>query len=486
MKGKSIYFLFFLALASIFTACEKDETEPTTLSDSVRVSAFTLSADTTILDNLNTVFFTIDLENGLIFNADSLPKGTNVSALAASITFEDAASAIITQKDTVDFDYVQSNKTKINFTSPVEMLVTSKSGKYTKKYTIQVNVHTVDADLLAWGGMSYSELPGTGTLKKQKTLKYKDVIYCFTQRGEQYQLAVAENPTENWEVNTITWNFTPDLHSLQASPEALYILDTEGNLYTSADGLSWNATGSTYTTLLGYWDNTLLTLSNINGTYCHDYYPRPEGYTPTPVASNFPISGMSDMLTYNSSWMTAPQGMIVGGRTANGTLTGAMWGYDGNRWAMLNNSVTPREGAVFFQYVTFLVDDNWVTTESTAWFIIGGQNDQSALRDVWVSSNYGVTWQKANRSMQLPGYIAPRAFASVIICDEPIENEAAHWMPLDLPQLPIGYAPQRMHSATAENLVPYIYMFSGLAKGGFTYDEVWRGIINRLKFEPIP
>ena len=56
------------------------------------------------------------------------------------------------------------------------------------------------------------------------------------------------------------------------------------------------------------------------------------------------------MLTYNSPWLTSPQGMIVGGRTANGQLTGAMWGYDGNSWAMLNDQLPVREGATFFSF----------------------------------------------------------------------------------------------------------------------------------------
>ncbi len=486
MKGKVKYILFFLAAIALFSACKKEETEPTVLSDSVRVSAFSLAADTAVLDNLNNVFFTIDLENGLIFNADSLPRGTDVSSLAATISFEGASSAIVTQADGTTFDYVKSDDTKIDFTSPVTMEVVSQSGNNSKKYTITVNVHTVDADLLSWGGMSYGSLPGNGSLQSQKTVQYNGMLYCFMQRDGVYQVATALSPKEQWTVTELALNFTPDLTSIRVADNALYMLDAEGTLYSSTDAITWTAIGGTYAAILGEWDNCMLLISKENGSYYHDKYPRPEGYTPTPISSSFPISGMSEMLIYSSTWMTAPQGMIVGGRLANGSLTGAMWGYDGTTWAILSNNIPPREGAMLFPYVTFIVDDNWVTTEQTAWFIIGGKNGQTTLNDVWITSNYGVLWQKAETLMQMPAYILPRSYASVVICEEPANTTPDQWYRMDEPTIPAGYRSMPIRTASSEHLIPYIYMFGGISRDNVVYDQIWRGVINRLRFEPIP
>ncbi|MBR6750286.1 MAG: hypothetical protein IKM10_07355, partial [Bacteroidaceae bacterium] len=82
------YILLFAAICCILPACKKDEDEEKVSTGSVRISAFSLKADTTLLDNLENVFFTIDLENGLIYNADSLPVGTDVSELEVKITTE--------------------------------------------------------------------------------------------------------------------------------------------------------------------------------------------------------------------------------------------------------------------------------------------------------------------------------------------------------------------------------------------------------------
>lgn len=479
------YIILFIASISILSACNSNKKEKFDPSDSIRISAFSLVADSAVLKNLENVFFTIDLENGLIYNADSLPKGTDVSSLAMNITTDSASSIKITTIDTT-FNYIENNKRKVNLNFPVYAEVVSRSGIYTKEYQIKVNVHQMESDRLSWGGVQYSTLPGTGNLTEQSTIQCNGLIYCYTKRDNQYYVATAAHPGDNWEITPLELTFTPQLQSLHAGNNTLYILDNEGALYTSTDGISWSATSNQYAAIIGYLDGKLLTLIQEGEQYYHDIYPRPEGYTPQPIAPNFPVSGHSDMLTYNSSWLTSPQGMIVGGRTADGTLTGSMWGYDGNKWALLNNTIPQREGATFFPYVTFFVDDYWVTTEMPTWFVIGGINEETALRDVWISNNYGVTWKEANSEMQLPGYILSRGYASAIICDEEFDNTIPSWSSIDMMPIPQNYRRIITHSANDNTLVPYIYMFGGVSKDGFAYNQVWRGAINRLRFEPIP
>lgn len=480
------YICLLLATICILPSCKDDDKEEIIASDSVRITSFSLAADTTILDNLENVFFTIDLEKGLIYNADSLPKGTEVTKLKIELKTDDAAYANIKTVDST-YNYLTYSKNAIDFTNPVDVEVGSKSGLYKKKYKITVNVHQIESDRLFWGGMQYSYLPGKGAITKQHTVHFNGLIYCFMLRNGEYTLATAATPSEEWNITTISFPFTPDLLTMRCTDTAMYTLDTEGNMYSSVDGITWENTGAAYAAIIGNFGGTLLTLTQDGDTYYHDKYPRPEGFTPQPVASDFPVSGFSEMLTYNSPWLTAPQGMIVGGRTASGELTGAMWGYDGTTWAILNNSISKREGAAFFQYVTFFVDDNWVTSEKITWFVIGGLNETTALSDVWTSNNYGVTWQRAGSELQIPGYILGRGYASVIVCDEPIESsDDPTWRPLDTYPIPQGYRSEPMYSKVEERLVPYIYMFGGEGISGTTYDQVWRGIINRLRFEPIP
>lgn len=479
------YILLFAAICSILPACKKDEEEEKVSSGSVRISAFSLKADTTQLDNLENVFFTIDLENGLIYNADSLPVGTDVSELSVKITTENASYVNITSPDGT-FNYIDNTNKAINFSNPVYIEVGSQSGKFKKEYKVTVNVHKVEPDQLFWGIMQYSSMPGSGTLSDNYTIKFNDLIHCYMKRGEQYVLATATTPQEEWNITELSLPFTPDLHTLRCSDTAMFMLDTDNNLYTSVDGTTWESTGEQYATIIGNFNGTMLTLSKEGETYYHDTYPRTEGATLQPVAPDFPVSGFSEMLTYNSTWLAAPQGMIVGGRTATGSLTGAMWGYDGTTWAVLNNTIPEREGAAFFQYLTFFVDDFWITEEKTTWFVIGGLNETKALRDVWISNNYGVTWEKAPLELQLPGYILGRGYSSVILCDEPLNTTYQNWQSLDTYTVPQGSRSIPLYSTTSPTLVPYIYMFGGENISGVAQNQIWRGIINRLRFEPIP
>ena len=485
MKTKEFFrhIILLCTLSFMALSCNSSSNNDDNLtSDSVRISSFALAADSTMIDNLNTVFFTIDLRNGLIYNADSLPKGTNVKALAINLTTESASKVMLTTDDST-FNYLDNEKVKINFTQPVKARVVSFSGLKEMEYEIKVNVHKIDPDRFAWGDMQFSSLPGETRPSASRTVKFNDAIYCYTSRDTQYEVAITTTPESAWNITTLNLAFTPEWKSLRTAANKLYVLDTEGNMHSSSDGIVWEATGERYAAIIGYLGNTLLTLSHDGEQYYHDQYPRPEGYTPTPIADNFPVKGFSDMLTYNSPWLTSPQGMIVGGRTASGELTGSMWGYDGSTWAVLNDQITPREGAMLFSYVTFFVDDNWITTEMPAWYVIGGVNDTKALNDAWVTNNYGITWNKANQEMLFPDYITPRGYGSIILNEEPMGSNLAGW--LTMPAT-CEYRHMPLYTSVEEQLVPYVYLFGGYTKAGTQLNEVWRGVINRLTFEPIP
>ena len=66
---------------------DTEEYEEYVLPSDVAITSFTISANDDLLENLDSVYFTIDLENRRIFNADSLPKGTDVSRLVVTITY---------------------------------------------------------------------------------------------------------------------------------------------------------------------------------------------------------------------------------------------------------------------------------------------------------------------------------------------------------------------------------------------------------------
>ena len=90
------------ALMSLSTlnSCNKDDKEDTietysTSTQTTLVKAFGLQADNEVLTSLDSVYFTVDYNNGLIYNADSLPVGTDISALKVTVDLFNTFSSAV-------------------------------------------------------------------------------------------------------------------------------------------------------------------------------------------------------------------------------------------------------------------------------------------------------------------------------------------------------------------------------------------------------
>ncbi len=156
-------YLTIALLISCFTAgCNDDTSDMAVLEGdyyNCSISSFSLSKDDSVLRALDSVFFSIDLINAEIYNADSLPKGTdirklvvNVNAVAAS-SIEVTYKALVSKRDTT-VNLTEHPGDSINFSDgPVEMTVTSYNGQAKLKYNIRVNVHT----MVSSTGISFRE-----------------------------------------------------------------------------------------------------------------------------------------------------------------------------------------------------------------------------------------------------------------------------------------------------------------------------------------
>ena len=87
---------------------------------------FALSEDDSVLKNLDTVFFSIDLNKGLIFNGDSAPYGTRTNKLVPRIRMLEGVSVanlIETSEkgEETIHDYLTNPDDTIDFTRPVRL-----------------------------------------------------------------------------------------------------------------------------------------------------------------------------------------------------------------------------------------------------------------------------------------------------------------------------------------------------------------------------
>ncbi|MCM1093100.1 MAG: DUF6242 domain-containing protein [Lachnospiraceae bacterium] len=494
------YLLAAAMLAMGVTACnsDSDETVDTGFtSDNIysatAVTAFYIKANAKVLNNLDSCYFTIDLLQSKIFNADSLPYGTNVTKLVPNIStngsslIEISVSGSSVMNDTT-FTYTTESTDSIDFSEPskVRVRVVSVNSSYSQTYDINVNVHKVKADSLEWGTIAWKEIPGTPDA--QKTIEFGDKIITLFHNGNGYHTWTATDPESTGTITPVSFPSQPELSSFTATDDALYCLGSNGALMTSADGTSWTATGETWSHIYGGYGTTLLGLEKSGSEYYHVSYPG--NATRVKAAADCPVSGTSQFILIENMWFEKPIALTVGGRVSNGNLTGATWGYDGNTWAKLSEgpiSTQYEDMSVFPYFALRSTGKWWRVSKNSALLAMGGRKNDGTVSDtVYVSFDGGIHWNKAGESLQLPDAMPPFANAQAIVKDNTLTSRAAagniDWN--ELPMLrrnPFGRAATPITSWEC----PFIYLYGGVDDSGSLYPTVWRGAINQLTFKPI-
>lgn len=262
-------------LAAIGSACNEKSKEAEDVTDysNTSVTSFYIKANNKVMENLDSVFFSIDLERGLIFNADSLPKGTDVSRLIPMVTCASGVREVVFDMEGGSYRTGQSNYTlhpadTIDFSGRVTLKVTAADGTNSRLYEVKVNVHRTNPDSLAWGKVALSRLPAR--LPEPRAQKCVDFggkpLMLLAEADGSFTLARADAPDGSWSREEVAPGFSPDVRSLTATTDALYILDTDGRLMTSADGRVWTFTGRKWVSLTGaYVDHALGLCAGDNG-----------------------------------------------------------------------------------------------------------------------------------------------------------------------------------------------------------------------------
>lgn len=503
-----------IMLGSVVVSCNSDDDTndydidtgytPETMYSSTAITAFNLKADTKVLANLDSVFFTIDLEGQKIFNADSMPLGTDVRKLVPVIGTGGSSKIMIKYTDTEgnekEEEYNSTSPDTISFSSPVKVTVTSLNETYSRTYTITVNVHNQKPDSLCWGDMAYSVLPAIRGAKDAVTVEKNGKVYCYSTDGTAWQRASADDPAtpvDSWVRETVNFGFTPRLSTLTATDGDYYVLSDNGTLYSSTDGLAWSSTGKVWSWIYGAYESRVVGVAPDGAGYVHATCPEPQGYVASAVRADFPVGGTTRMLTFSSDWSSAPQGIIACGHIANGNLTSAVWGYDGQAWNKFANMPQDAalDGMTIFPYYTFKTNTiNWTVTKQSTIFAMGGRKaDGSLSREVYISRDLGVNWHEADSLMQLPEQMESFAGARALVIPTVMHARSTSgggWESVTLRRLPAwcmldGFYGSRAVAPITEWDCPYIYIYGGENEAGNLRDIVLRGVINRFTYKPL-
>lgn len=484
MKYKFIKFIISgLLLTTLLGACNKDDSDDeaeVVLADvgsaSTIVSSFSLKSNWKLLNGLDSVFFSIDQVKGIIFNADSLPEGTDVRKLQVSIGAPSAASSVeiimpslYDGHDTI-INYLKNPNDSINFSRGSVMIrVNSANGNQERVYNVNVNVHKINADSLQWKTTA-AKLPSNLAARPtaEKSVKFGNKYLCLTgDSNGNACLATSNDPlTGEWEQESVSLPADSKIESLTATSDALYIIGGD-KLYRSVNGTDWSETGSDgWTWIYGPYDDNII---GAKGTEWETY----PGGTKGTIPYNMPVKGTSVLWTYTDEWFIEPQAIFAGGILADGTLSGDAWGFDGTGWGCLSSrgNLPPAEGIVLFPYFTYRSgnDKFYIVTKHSCWIALGGKLSGGSINTkVYVSLDNGITWRQASQALQLPEAIGPRFGASVLLADKSFTAAGSR-----------AIAPITQWDA------PYVVMSGGYTSRGTLYNELWTGVINRLTFKPL-
>lgn len=230
------------------TSCLNNDVEEITYSSNTSITGFSLGtlhiektglaqdgSDSVFTDTINCSEypFTIDQLNRTIENKDSLPVGTDVTKVLASITAD--SNYILYEKSNGSGDVkdtLWTSTDSIDFSQPVIFKVMAYSGVMGKSYQVKVNVHKQVPDSLQWSRMENAFEQGM-KLQHQKAVYAAGRIYVFGQDTEGQ--AVIQWTSVNGGAST-SWKILPtditgiDSYSATSWQGAVYFI-AEKQLY---------------------------------------------------------------------------------------------------------------------------------------------------------------------------------------------------------------------------------------------------------------
>ena len=464
----------------------------------VAVKNFTLTANSQVMSHLDSVFFSIDLNHGIIYNADSLPKCTDVSRLIPVITFAnnmtkaDLVFNLDNRTDTT-VNYLTHSTDSIDFTHPVKLEVTAADGSSNFTYTIKVNVHKEEPDSMIWDLLASAPLPSR--LENpvcQKSLIFNDRTFCLIEEYDgTYTMSQSDDLfTGNWTKKEIAFPFSPQIESFCNSTDNLWILSESGSLYSSSDGMTWEPTDEVWISIIGGYSDNVLGLRDEGGYLMYSCYPGYEGFQEYDIDPDFPVYSRSQFGVIETGWSPLPIGIVAGGITLSGQFSSEIWGFDGKRWAAINNTSLPAVSSpMLVHYIVYRDTQRLFTRRAfDAWFLFGGVfEDGTFSRTVYISMDNGVNWSVADDMIQLPESFPDLSGADVLVSGYELSaNLSDLWEAVETkspdPGAKISYS---LEGYDISWVCPYMYVFGGYSVDHILSPFITRGVLARLTFTPI-
>ena len=411
----------------VVSSCSNDETVNTT-SPYAYIKSFSIGSirspypaftaegkDTTIYKTISfsTFPFTINQSTGEIYNYDSLFFATKVSKVVVNMNIEGVAS--IYNDATGTYDYFAAGDS-IDFTSPRKFRITSTDGSCSKDYTISVNVHQVEPELMVW-----NRVTGAVSLNPKKAIESGGDVYVFGTLADRTPVFTTSSvgsimPWSAYqEVNGLpkTVDFTT-VHLFNGKWYAL----ASGDLYASENAVDWSTVsqGNNYVAIIGASDDDGYMWLAGNG----NIYRTADGETVEATGTlpeDFPLYGVSTSSYALSHNKNIIRYMLVGYTDEERSDVPKVWSKlsTENDWVVYDNADNPYpcpalDGLAVVHYDNFLYAFGGKGTV--------GSNEVEAFNSFYISKDNGVVWKAPDGFYQrLPEELKGKKLSFVTFVD---------------------------------------------------------------------
>jgi len=344
----------------------------------------------------------IDHVNGRIFNADSLPVGTNVERVAFS-TFSTAGIASI-RSLTSGADSTFTHTDSTDFRVLRHITVYARNGQGKRTYAVDIRVHKEEADSFRWQKACAAN-PDLAALAAPRLLTDGDRLLVFgTLAGNHVVLTADRNAPAAW-TRTDLGRTGPEPATVVRTDDRFYAL-AGTQLMASADGTAWEAVATTLQpeALVAAGSDRLHALAGDKAYVSRDGKEWTEEAVDEPGL--FPASGFAACHLPSPLDPQLENLLLTGlrdGQTAVWRMTTDLTGTEHFPWTLLPADATN-------PYSCPTVHDASLVAYDGMALLVGTQADGTCA--LYASRDLGRTWKNTLLALpQLPGATACAAAA---------------------------------------------------------------------------
>ncbi|GAT61635.1 DUF6242 domain-containing protein [Paludibacter jiangxiensis] len=418
--------LFTLGLL-VFNSCLSNSV--TNYSDDARVYSFGIKSDS--VPAFAKAKFTVDQTggsayktNGLIYNADSLPFKTKLyghfRAIPVISTYSSAA--MFFNKKTY------KSGDSIDFRTKQVLLNYAANGTDTLSYYVDVRVHQVEPDSIAWQLRTYPSYGSSET--EQKAVYCNDQVMLFLNNGSAISM-YSTTDAKSWNGGSTisTLPASASLQNMIVLNNVMYVIGDGQTIYSSTNGTSWNkitiSSANQLKSLIAGYDNKLFAVmyDSSNNYYVETSSDGANWSVQYPIANielnynngnkfnSFPISDFA--ATTFQPQTGSPKLMLIGGKDKAGSTVNSVYTYMAGTGQWMDFSTEIKADSFPASKNASLI---WYDNRLMLW---GGTNASGAIaKDTLLcSKTEGYIWTRRDTLVNFPKVLnyKTRTKASVVV-----------------------------------------------------------------------